>query len=174
MRRRLFPLGLLLLSIVGCAHSTVVDGVLVSDDYRFSVALPGAPYERIAPKDALVALTDPKTGISAAVAVTPDPYPDAADRVKALNYIARDLFFFLTKKEYRVFEQTELAGAGAVHVVVAGVDEGRDLVFSAYVARHNGAIYDIVVWCDPRYLDEAAAVLKKMADTVIFLPEAGR
>jgi hypothetical protein len=72
-RRRIIPPVVLFLFIVGCAHGGVVDNTFVSDDYRFSVALPGTPYERIGPKDALVAVTDPETGISAAVAASPDP-----------------------------------------------------------------------------------------------------
>jgi hypothetical protein len=175
MRVRRFIFGaLVLLLFTGCAHGGIVDGVFVSRDYRFSVDLPGPPYEQIGPKGALVAVTDPATGISAAVAASPDPYPETADGEQALDYIARDLFFFLTKKEYRLFEETTLSGATARHVVLTGFDDDSELVFSAYVAREYGTIYDIVVWCPPRYQDEAAAMLKTMADSFTFLTEGGR
>jgi hypothetical protein len=97
-----------------------------------------------------------------------------ADETKALDYIARDLFFFLTKKEYRVFEDATLDGAPARHVVLAGVQDEKELIFSAYVVRYYGTVYDIVVWCEPRYLDKASVVFQEMADTFKFRRGDGR
>ncbi len=171
---RLIVGALALLVAAGCAYGGVSGGAFVSRDYRFSVDLPGAPYEQIGPKGALVAVMDPATGISAAVAASPDPYPEAPDGKKALDYIARDLFFFLSKKEYRLFEETTLAGAPARHVVLEGKDDDNDLVFSAYVVREYGTIYDIVVWSPPQYGDKAAALLETMAGSFTFLTEGSR
>lgn len=170
-RRRVIPLGLLFLFVVGCAHGSIVNSTFISDDYRFSVALPGAPYERILPKDALIALTDPQTGVSAAIVASPDPYSGATNQEKALDYIARDLFFFLTKKEYRVFEDTTLDGAPAKHVILTGIQDEKELVFSAYVARYDGAVYDIVLWCEPQHFDKASAIFQEMVDTFKFRRE---
>jgi hypothetical protein len=172
--RRPLPALMLALVLLGCAHGRVVNGTFVSDDYRFSVTLPGPPYEQIAPKEALVALTDPTTGASIAVAVSPDPYPDEVDADKTLDFITRSLFFFLADKQYRVFENVTLDGATARHVTLSGTEEDLTLVFSAYVARFSGYIYDVVMWCEPASFDEATAVFEKMVGTFTFAREAGR
>jgi hypothetical protein len=172
--RRLLPVLAAMLVLAGCAHGRVVNGAFVSDDYSFSVTLPGPPYEQIAPKGALVAMTDPATGASIAIAVSPDPYPDEADADKTLDFIARGLFFFLTDKEYRVFEDATLGGATARHVTLAGTEEDHKLIFSAYVARFSGRIYDLVMWCEPASFDEASAVFEKMAGTFTFKRGTGR
>jgi hypothetical protein len=173
-RRRIILLALVLVTAVGCAHGGIVNNTFVSNDYLFSVALPGPPYEQVAPKDALIALTDRTTGASIAIAASPDPYSGLTDKEKALDYTARDLFIFLTKKEYRTFEDTTLGGAPAKHVVVTGIENDTRLIFSAYVVRHYGQIYDIVLWCEPRYFDTASITFQKMVDSFTFLGGAGR
>jgi hypothetical protein len=172
--RRIIPLASLLLFAAACAHGSIVNDRYVSEDYRFSVALPGPPYEQIPPKDALIALTDPRTGASIMIAANPDPYSDTIDQAKALDYIARDLFFFLTKKVYRVFENTTVDGVQAKHVTLTGTDDKNELTFSAYVVRNYGEVYDIVLWCEPQYFDEASATFRGMVDTFTFRREAGR
>ncbi len=169
MRRRpIIPLGFLFFFVVGCAHGSIVNNTFVSDDYRFSMALPGAPYEQISPEDGLVAVTDPQTGASIMVAVSPDSYSGTTDQGKALDYIARDLFFFLTKKEYRVFEDTTLDGAPAKLVTLTGLEDEKELTFSAYVVRYYGEVYDIVLWCEPQYFDKASATFQEMVGTFKF------
>lgn len=171
MRRRVIAFGFLCIFAVGCAHGTGAGGAFGSDDYRFSIELPGAPFERVAPKDALVALTDPATGTSVAIAASPDTYSGKTGREKALEYIARDLFFFLTEKEYRVFEDATLDGAAAKRITVAGMADDTELVFSAYVALNDGAVYDIVMWCRPDHFETASVTFQKMVDTFKFRPE---
>jgi hypothetical protein len=175
MRRcRAITIGLLFLAAAGCAHGRVTDGTFTSKDYLFSVVLPGAPYERVLPRDTIVALTDPASGVSFAIAASPDSYANTADRDKVLDYIARDLLFFLTNKKYEVFEDATLGGAPAKHMTVSGLSNGDELVVSAYVARRYGQIYDIVMWCPPASLEAASAQFKKMVDTFTFLRETGK
>jgi len=175
MRYRTVVFPLLLASVLcACAHGGVVEGAFTSGDYLFSVTLPGPPYERILPRGALAALTDPATGISFAIAASPDPYPEITEQDKALDYIARDLFFFLEKKEYRVFEDAKLSGVPAKRVVVAGLIDDEEMVFSAVVARHNGAVYDLVMWCAPDRFDTASAVFEEMVGTFAFVRGGGR
>jgi hypothetical protein len=173
-RRCAILLGFLFLLAAGCVHGRVSDGAFVSDDYGFSVSLPGPPYERIAPKDALAALTDPDTGVSFAVAVSPDPYRDMADQDKVLDYLARDLLFFLTKKEYRAFEDATLGGEPAKFITVTGVTDDTELIVSAYVARYDGAVYDILMWCPPAYFETGRPAFQVMAETFRFQRETGQ
>ena len=165
---------LLMLALLGCAHGRIVNGTFVSDDYGFSVALPGPPYERIMAKGALVAVTDSGTGASIAIAVSPDTYTDANESKKALDYITRDLFFFLTKKKYRVFEDVMVGGVQGRHAILTGMDDDKELIFSAYVTQFSGMIYDVVFWCEPQYFDTASAVFEKMVGTFVFRPGADK
>lgn len=175
MRRwALVSFACLLLAGFGCVHGRVSDGAFRSDDYGFSVELPGAPYERITPRGALAALTDPDTGVSFAVAASPDSYTGAGRQDRVLDYAARELMIFLEKKEYRTFEDATLGGAPAKHVVVTGLTEGVELVVSAYVTRYNGAVYDVVLWAPPGTFEAGLPAFQRMVETFTFFPETGR
>ncbi len=173
-RLRLFAPLALILVVLGCAHGRVVNGTFVSDDYRFSVTLPGPPYEQISAKDALVALTDPGTGASIAIAVGPSPYADGVESEQALDFVTRGLFFFLTQKDYRVFEDATLGGVPARHAVLTGREDDTQLIFAAYTALSSGLIYDIVMWCDPQEFDAVSPVFEKMVGTFTFSREADK
>ena len=49
-------------------------------------------------------------------------------------------------------------GVPAWHVEFKGVSDGVPLIFSAYVTRFSGAIYDIVFWSRPEDFERASGV----------------
>jgi hypothetical protein len=169
-RRLIAPLvaGLIL---TGCAHGRVVGSTFISDDYRFSVALPGPPFEEIPPKGTLVAFSDPATGASIAVSASPDVRPRGDVKEVPLLFVARELFISIDKKEYLVSEQATIDGVDAWHLEVRGVSEGVPLVFSAYVTRYYGTIYDLVFWSRPGGYERASGAFIEMVKSFRFRRE---
>jgi hypothetical protein len=156
------------LILTGCTHGRMVGNTFVSDDYRFSVALPGPPFTEIPPKGTLVAVSDPATGASIAVSASPDVRVRGDEREVPLLFVARELFISIDKKEYVVSEQATIDGVAAWHLEATGESEGVPLVFSAYVTRFSGTIYDLVFWSRPAEFTRASGAFLEMVKSFRF------
>lgn len=166
---------LAVLLCVGCAMTTLIvsdSRTLTSERYRFSVTLPDSGFERVAASDTIVTLTDRETGVSMTIRASKDRYAHMKEP-PSLEYVARQLFFYVEDKVVESLTSTTLAGeAGgvpAVFIRLSGTFEETPLVFFAYVSRYGGYIYDLVLWSPPRYAEESLSVFEGLADGFMFL-----
>ncbi len=170
------PIILVVLALVvfGCAHGRIVDSTFVSDEYHFSVELPKAPFEVIPPKEALVATSDPADGASIAVAAGPDSYAGGDGKEAPLQFLARELFMGIEKAEYLTSEEATIDGVPAWYVKLKGVSNGVPLIFSAYVIRSSGTIYDIASWCRVEDFDRVSPVFADVVESFHFTKEPAK
>jgi hypothetical protein len=159
---------LVLFFITGCVHTGAHGGSFVSEKYGFKAEIPDESFKVINARGTVLTLIDEENGVSIAVTVTDEKYiPD--EEGDLLPYLARGLFIYIDNKEYLASEESELGGVPAWHMELSGEAEGVPLMFSAYVARKDGRIYDIVMWSSPDDFEEAKEVLFDMTSSFEFL-----
>jgi hypothetical protein len=164
----------LALGLLACAHGRIVDNTFVSDEYRFSVELPKAPFEVISPKDALVATSDPAGGVTIAVIAEPDGHAGDDGKQPPLKFLARELFMGMEKVEYLTSEAATIDDVPAWYVKLKGVSDGVPLIFSAYVVRTSDTIYDIVSWCRVEDFDRMSPVFSDVVKSFHFTKEPAK
>jgi hypothetical protein len=158
----------LFLFLLGCVHTGVSGGSFVSEKYGFKANIPDESFKVVNTRGTVLTLINEENGTSIAVTVTDDKYiPD--DEGNLLLYLARGLFIYIDNKEYLASEESEICGVPAWHMELSGEAEGVPLMFSAYVARKDGRIYDIVMWSSPNDFERAKEVLSDMIGSFEFL-----
>lgn len=159
---------LVFLFVTGCVHTGVSGGSFVSEKYGFKANIPNESFKVVNARGTVLTLMDEESGTSIAVTVTDDKYI-ADDEGNLLLYLARGLFIYIDNKDYLTSEEYELSGVPAWHLELSGEAEGVPLIFSCYVARKDGRIYDIVMWSSPDNFERAKETLSDMIGSFEFL-----
>ncbi len=129
--------------LAGCAAARP-DGAFHDPAGRFTLTLPGAPWEPVSVEGALVSLRQPAWGAAISVQADcrqPEPGP--------LSAVARHLFFGLRAVEVASRESVQLAGVPAIRTHLRARLDAELVEIDAITVRLESCLYDFLLVAPP-------------------------